>query len=128
MAQIGDMLESKYLKQTDVDDAAIGTITNVVRANIGREDGPPEYKWLISFKEFEKPMVLNRTNIEAMFDACDAVDTDECIGHKLVVYVDPNISYQGKRVGGLRLRAVKKKKPIDEPVNPVADMDDDVPF
>lgn len=131
MPRINDMLESKYLKQSDIgDEDVVATIQKIGKANIARDDDPPEYKWLCRFAEFAKPMVLNATNINALGDACGSDDSDDWIGKKVIVYVDPNVSYSGKRVGGIRIKAMKKPTPQRKPVSsePVEDMDSDVPF
>jgi hypothetical protein len=47
-----------------------------------------------------------------------------------VLYVDPNVSYGGKVVGGIRVRAPKKSAAAPPPPPPVSDdlTDDDIPF
>lgn len=131
MARIGEMIPSKYLKQSDIDDEAIATIRKIGKANIAQEDDPPEYRWLVRFDEFDKPMVLNRTNIEALADACGSDESDDWIGQSVVVYVDPNVSYAGKRTGGLRIkpaRKTKQKSASADDTGGVKNMDDDIPF
>lgn len=105
MAKVGEMIESKYLKQSDVEDEAVVTIEKVGKANVAREGDEPEYKWLIRFKEFSKPMVLNSTNIKRLAKACGSDDTDDWTGKKVHLYVDPDVEFGGNVVGGLRIRA-----------------------
>lgn len=102
------MLESKYLKQSDVEEDTTVTVRSLKRVNVARDDEEPEYRWTALFKEFEKPMVLNATNIKRMAKALGD-DTDEWIGKQVVVYVDPDIEFGGNIVGGLRVRATKSK-------------------
>ena len=105
MPRICDMIPSNYLKQSDFD--ANGTILSVKdleQKNVAQDDQEPDLKWVIYFNEFDKPMVLNTTNINAMAEACDSENSDDWMGQEVVVYVDPNINYGGKRVGGLRVR------------------------
>lgn len=127
MAKIGEMIESKYLKQSDVDDDTEVTVEKVGKGNIAKEGDEPEYKWMVKFKEFKKPMILNSTNIKRLAKACASDETDEWVGKKAVLYVDPDIEFAGNVVGGLRIRAVKgangKKPPGD-----FSDMESDVPF
>ena len=117
MAKIGEMIESKYLKQSDVtDDEALVTIVKVGKANIAKEGEEPEYKWLIRFKEFAKPMVLNSTNIKRLARACNSEETDDWVNQQVVLYVDHDVEFAGNVVGGLRIRgtpqqAVGKGKP-----------------
>jgi hypothetical protein len=106
MAKISQMVESKYLKQGDIEDDTIVTIKKVGQANIGKEDGPVDMKWLIRFNEFDKPMVLNRTNISLLGNFISD-DTDDWIGKQVIVYNDESIQFQGKVTGGLRFKRMK---------------------
>ena len=105
MAKISEMLPSSYLKQTDFDESgAIVTVANITEKNVARQDEPAEMKWLVHFEEFEKAMVLNTTNINALSKAGGSDDTDDWTGKEVIVYVDPTIGYGGKTTGGLRIR------------------------
>ena len=105
MAKISEMLPSSYLKQTDFDESGlIVTVASITQKNVAREDEPPEMKWLVFFTEFEKAMVLNTTNINALAKACGSDDTDDWAGKEVIVYVDPTVGYGGKTTGGLRIR------------------------
>ena len=134
MAKVTDMIESKYLKQADVDGEMIGTITKVGRGNIAKEGDEPEHKWMIRFAEFSKPMILNSTNIKRLARACKSEDTDDWIGKKVMLYVDPDVEFAGNVVGGLRIKTYVA--PVPQPRaakdgGPGAGMDDmesDIPF
>jgi hypothetical protein len=115
MPKTSEMIPSNYLKQSDFADDTIVTVENVEQKDIAMEGKPAEYKWLVRFKEFDKPMVLNTTNIRAMEKACGSNDTDDWRGNKVIVYVDENVSYGGELVGGLR---IKKNKPPTAPMAP----------
>lgn len=133
MAKIGEMIESKYLKQSDVDDEILVTVEKVGRANVAREGDEPEYKWLIRFKEFKKPMVLNATNIKRLAKACESDDSEEWIGKQAVLYVDPDVEFGGNVVGGLRIQAKAKAHGVrQEPSKTTGgkfdDMEEDIPF
>ena len=133
VAKIGEMIESKYLKQSDVDTDVIVTVQKVGKANVAPKGEEPEYKWLIRFNEFEKPMVLNSTNIKRLAKACQSDDTDEWLNKQVVLYVDPDVEFAGNVVGGLRIRA-HRPEPKPKQVMPAQtggkfdDMADDIPF
>lgn len=133
MAKVNEMIESKYLKQSDVDVEAVVTVQKVGKANVAREGDDPEYKWMIRFEEFPKPMVLNSTNIKRLAKACNSEDTDGWIGKKVMLYVDPDIEFAGNVVGGLRIRPIKQT-PETKQVMPTKtgskfdEMADDIPF
>lgn len=130
MPRVNDMLESKYLKQSDVPQDTIVTIRKIGRVNIAKEGDPAEEKWAMMFREFQKPMLLNSTNIKLLEKACGSDDTDNWIGKEVILFVDENVSFGGQVVGGLRIR-----KQRQEPVKPApraaetagADRFDDIP-
>lgn len=136
MAKISEMIESKYLKQSDVDDERTVTVSKVGKANIAKEGDEPEYKWMVRFAEFSKPMVLNSTNIKRLARACGSEDTDDWLEKKVVLYVDHDVEFAGNVVGGLRIRPLPKNVPTDggitrqpgKPGSTFADLDDDIPF
>ena len=129
MPKIGDMLESKFLKQSDVGRGLLVTVATCVQKNVAKEGADPEHKWCLTFRETDKPLVLNSTNIQL----CQAIfgddDTDHWIGKPLVLYVDPSVMYAGKVVGGIRVRRPKPGA-VAPPPPPVVDdiTDDDIPF
>lgn len=133
------MRESKYLKKEDLDQDTgnLVTIKAYSRVDVSQEGEPPEYKYVVGFHEFDKPMVLNTTN-QAILAQIFGDDAEASIGHQVVVYNDPNISFGGKIVGGIRIRAPRKAKPAParQPAaaahyddrNPPPQTDEDVPF
>ena len=134
MPKIHEMIESKFLRKEDLgshDGELVVTVNQVGKVNVAMDDQPEEKKWAIMFAEFNRPMVLNSTNIQLLAKACGSEDTKDWIGKKVVLYVDENVTFGGKLVGGLRVRAVRK--PATTPMgatnrNPVDDMADDIPF
>jgi hypothetical protein len=112
MAKISEMLPSNYLKQTDFPEDYVVTVRAIERKNIAMDGKPADFKWLAHYNEFEKPMVLNATNIQLMAKACGSDDTDDWIGKQVIVYVDENVSFGGELVGGLRIRKHKQAAPV----------------
>ncbi len=113
--KISDMLESKFLKQTDVGAGALMTVESCDQHNVAKQGADPEMKWCLSFSESDKPLVLNSTNIQLCQRVFGSDDTDDWIGKKIVLYTDPNVSFQGKVVGGIRVRAPKIKAAVAAP-------------
>lgn len=128
----GQMIESKYLKKEDLNgEEVIVTIVKIGQGNVAMEDQPEDLKWMMKFKEFKKPFVLNSTNIQLLTKACGTDETDDWIGKEVILYVDDNVSFGGKLVGGIR---VKSAKPAAAPKRAGAaaahfdNMPDDIPF
>lgn len=109
MPHIDQMRESKFLKKEDVGAGALLTISAVNQQNVAKEGVPPELKWCIEFSEVEKPMVCNSTNAQIIAQITGSPETDNWVGHKIVLYTDPNIQFQGKLVGGIRCRAPRNQ-------------------
>jgi hypothetical protein len=101
-----DLIESKYLKQSDVDGEMVVTVQSLKKVNVAREDEDPEYRWTVKFQEFAKPMVINVTNIKRLSKALGD-DTDDWTGKAVILYVDPDIEFGGNIVGGLRIKGVR---------------------
>lgn len=146
MPNISEMRESKFLKKEDVGAGALVTIADCQQYNVAKDGAPAEHKWCLTFNELDKPLVLNSTNIQMCAQICGSENTDDWMGHRIVLYTDPNVSYQGKLIGGIRVRAPKKTAPPAAPARrsaqpapvrppvqetteaPVELTDDDIPF
>jgi hypothetical protein len=128
--KIGQMMDSKFLKKEDVEPPKLVTIKGFSQQNAGRDDSP-EMKWTMSFIELGKPMVMNSTNLQLAAQALGSDDTDNWIGKQVVLYNDPSVQFQGKLIGGIRIRAPKKRNgaaPAPVAVATEEEFDDDIPF
>jgi hypothetical protein len=124
------MIQSKYLAKGDFEDEQICTIKGVKQENLGKDDQPEELRWVLYFRDAPVPkgMVMNITTIRVLEQAFGG-DTDHWVGNKVIVYVDPNVSFGGKVVGGLRLRIAKQSKAAPKPSKEEQEaLDDEVPF
>jgi hypothetical protein len=147
MPKTSEMKNSEFIKKEDVGRGLLGTISGCIKKNVAKEGAEPEYKWCLTFSEIDKPMVLNSTNIQLLEQITGSDDTDHWMGKKIVLYVDPNVSYQGKLIGGVRVRRPKPgsngtKPPAEAAPPPLPPMnipvqaqpqinedpDDDIPF
>lgn len=131
MANIREMVDSRYLKQSDIDGEQIVTIEKVGKLNIAKEGDEPEHKWAVRFVGVRKPMLLNATNIKRLAKACQSEETDSWIGKKVTLYVDHDVEFGGNVVGGLRIKGTPvAAQPRTVPGKPVngEEMSDDVPW
>lgn len=133
MPRVNDMIDSKYLKQSDVPDPVIVTILKIGKLNIAKDNEQPEEKWAVRFKEFNKPLLLNSTNIRLLEKACGSDNTDHWVGKEVVIYTDESVSFGGQVVGGLRIRKHQAQParmvavPVDDGRS-LEEMDNDIPF
>jgi len=104
---IEDLKDSKFLTQNDVDPPVLATIAGTKKFDVSLDSEEPRIKWTLSFKELDKPLVLNTTNGQIIAAMVGSDESDDWIGRQIVLYKDPNVSFAGKLVGGIRCRAPK---------------------
>lgn len=127
MAKVSEMIQSKFLRKEDFDEDQVCTVKSV---ELEAMQQTSDTKWVLYFREHQKGMVLNTTTIRVLEQAFGD-DSDNWVGQKVKVYVDPNVSFQGRVVGGLRLRTPKPgAKAAAAPPPPPKDdqFEDDIPF
>lgn len=120
MPKVSEMIQSKFLRKDDVDDDVIVTIKDVSLEDMPGDSG--DQRWVLAFRELPKGLVLNTTSIRVLEKAFGQ-DSDDWRGQKVSLYVDPNVSFKGQVVGGLRLRPLKAKAPKAAQLVPVDDLD-----
>ena len=104
-----DVCSSKFLRKEDVGDGILVTIRKVTKQNVAMEGQEPEHKVCLYFEEVGKPMAINSTNGHIIAKGTGHEDDIEnkWLGARIILYNDPNISYGGKLVGGIRVRMPK---------------------
>ena len=129
MPTVSDLKSSKYLTKEDVTPPVTLTITGYKEVNVAMENQAPDMKWALTFKEIEKPMVLNQTNGNLIAGITESEDFDDWIGKKIVLFNDKSIVFAGKVTGGIRVRDPKMQAAIEELARQgKKKTEDDVPF
>ena len=95
---------------TDLGDSVNVTIKGFDKSEVGKEK---QVRSRLFVEEFDRPLVINRTNVKALIDLYGN-DTADWIGEKFNLYVSET-SFQGDTVRCLRVRAVKAEKPVEQP-------------
>jgi hypothetical protein len=121
---LNDVRTSKFLRKEDVGAGVLATIDMIVKANVALEGAETDEKVCLHFTELPKPLVLNSTNAQIIAKITGQSENIEktWIGTKIVLYNDPNVSYGGKLIGGIRVRAPKGQ------ATQTARPDPDLPF
>lgn len=78
------------------------TISDVELREFKKEESI-EKKLILSFKETDMGLTLNITNMETLKDSFGS-ETDDWIGKKIRLVIDPNVRFQGKKQGGIRIK------------------------
>ena len=126
--KIAELQQSKYLKKTDFEEPQIVTIKDIAVENVSVPGQPKKERAVVFFREKEKGMVFNSTNLKRAAQCLGSEETDDWMGKRVVVFFDENVEFGGDLVGGLRVRGVPRAKP--QPTQPAAikGMDDDIPW
>jgi hypothetical protein len=96
-----------YLKKEDVLNPQVVRVIDIYKDEL---PGESRSKLVATFAEFGKPMVLNTTNIKRFVKMFGTTDTGQWRG-EVTLYVDHDIEFGGKTVGGLRVRPAKANGP-----------------
>lgn len=93
-----------YLQKEDIPDAGIAARIRDAKKKQFEEDERP--KLILYFDGLEKGLLCNITNINVLIDVLGSDDINAWFGRQIELYVDHGVMFAGKRVGGIRVRAV----------------------
>ena len=97
--------ESKYLKHEELDGQDWDfTIDRVERHKMKNSEGQEEQKFVLFFKEMEKGMILNATNMKTITKLMNSNESDDWCNRRITVYTKDDIEMGGELKSGLRVR------------------------
>jgi len=110
---------SQFLGVVDVGDKKIRSdVQRVKKQDVkDRDTGKLKKKLIVFFKNIDKGLILNVVNKNVLVDAFGKAPAgwrNATVG----IYVDPNVTFGGKKTGGVRLRALlppAAAKPASQP-------------
>jgi len=98
---------SRFLKRADLMDTPMTvTIHNVIEEDVARRGEPEKLKHVVYFHETTKALVLGLTNAKLIANAIGSDDMDLWPEKQIVLFFDPEVYWDGERVGGVRVQAV----------------------
>jgi len=80
------------------------TIANIKKEMVVSTGGKKEQCTICTFRESEKPMILNRTNCKAITKAYNTPHIEDWIGKKIAVFVQQGIKVGNETTDGLRIK------------------------
>jgi hypothetical protein len=126
--------DTKYIQKSDLEKPVLVTIKEVTEDDVSGSNEPPRIKYVIHFQENYDPWVPNIGSLEEIKSIAGTGDVDRWSGTVIVLYVNPDVEFAGKRVGGIRCRPPKpgysQQQQIDEPNETVQqpEPEDDIPW
>lgn len=106
----------------EVGEEKVVTIRSLVEEEVGQDK---ELKWVLSFKESDKKLVLNKTAQTNLALATGTTESDEVVGKKITLYVEEGVrNPKGGTVDAVR---ISKKAPAasKKAAKPVESSDDE---
>ena len=88
---------------------AVVTIEKLGTDKVTGQQGRKEDCFVVYFKEFDKPMILNRTNAKAIEKVAGSGLVQDWSGTQVTLYVEQGVKAFGEVVDALRIR---DKKPV----------------
>ena len=133
----GDVYGGNWLEKEDIGNRQVVVTIESVSVH---EMNDGKRKAALHFVGKEKALLVNVTNASTIEAITGTDEMDNWAGTKVVLFSDPSVMFQGKRVGGIRVKAVPtngrpaftppppKPAPVVEDSTPDYDPDDSVPF
>lgn len=117
-----EMFPSNWLKGEEIRDKYPKGIKLVMAEGKLEEMPDGGYKPVLYFERTKKGLVLNKTNGDTIAEHYGD-DSDAWIGKSIVLYFDKNVTFAGKKTGGIRVRIpedgrTRKQEPEPEPPPP----------
>ena len=128
MPNVNDLKNSKFLAKEDVEPDKLVTIESYEETDVSMDDKPAQMKWILHFKEMDKPMVLNKTNGMLIASIVGSEEFDDWIGKKIVLYNDKSVMFAGEFTGGIRVRPDKRTAAAPPMKDTTDHNEDDISF
>jgi len=103
--------KSRFLTKSDVEDEPQVTYDEAADQNVALPGEQEKIKPCIKFKELDKQLAANITQLDAIAELAGTDEMDEWPGTRLTLYWDPTVAYGPNITGGIRVRAPKKPLP-----------------
>ena len=95
---------AKYLKKEDVPSPANTSILWIKEEEVTAPGKGTETRLVLYFDGVKKGLVLNTANAEALLEISGTDDYEKWTDTPVQLYVDPDVTYGGKKIGGIRIR------------------------
>ncbi len=98
---INDAFPSPYIAAADLPEEGLAVTFQSVEMEFFEEE--KKAKAVIHFREFNKPMLLNKTNKNVIVDLMGSPETNVWIGQRITIY-PTECDYKGDRVACIRVK------------------------
>ena len=109
---------AKYLKKEDIPSPINTSILWTKEEEVTAPGKGTETRLVLYFDGLKKGLVLNTANAEALAEITGTDEYEQWSDVPIELYVDPDVKYGGKKIGGIRIRKptlVQVQVPVQEP-------------
>ena len=106
MKDVTKVQNRRFLKKADLSKSLRLTIREVLEEDVALEGAPAKPRYVLHFEEIEKSLILKWNIAKSIEAITDSRDMDNWPGQMIIVYHDPDVLYEGRAVGGIRVKAV----------------------
>jgi hypothetical protein len=107
---------AKYLKKEDISSPIDTSILWIKEEEVTAPGKGTETRLVLYCDGLKKGLVLNTTNADALLDITGTDDYEQWSDISIELYVDPDVKYGGKKIGGIRIRKpTLVQVPVQEP-------------
>lgn len=98
---------SPFLKSKDIKKPVVVTITKVTEESFKGDDGKERKSVALHFKQLDQALVTCKESLAFLIDHFETDESNDWIGKDVELFFDADVKYQGKRIGGIRIREAK---------------------
>jgi hypothetical protein len=95
---------AKYLKKEDIPSPINSSILWTKEEEVTAPGKGTETRLVLYFEGLKKELVLNTANAEALAEITGTDEYEQWSDVPIELYVDPDVKYGGKKIGGIRIR------------------------
>ena len=111
---------AKYLKKEDIPSPINTSILWIKEEEVTAPGKGTETRLILYLEGLKKGLVLNTANAEALAEITGTDEYEQWSDVPIELYVDPDVKYGGKKIGGIRIRKptlvqVQVQVPVQEP-------------
>jgi hypothetical protein len=107
---------AKYLKKEDIPSPINTSILWTKEEEVTAPGKGTETRLVLYFDGLKKGLVLNTANAEALAEITGTDEYEQWSDVPIELYVDPDVKYGGKKIGGIRIRKpTLVQVPVQEP-------------
>jgi hypothetical protein len=111
MVKLGLYRGGAWLRAADLGSKEHTVQVEAIREEEVGADG--QRKLVARFAGKSKGLVLNDANLETL-EAAFGADSSDAVGGQVILFVDPDVRYAGRKVGGIRIRLPAAKRVTKE--------------